>query len=118
MPFDINQLKLVATPETERAIETNQTPAWLIVRVNADGTTDYYINRETGRPMTFSLPDGAKDEITQWLHTLPAMNPSTDDEAGVFFNLGARLAQTHPLQTVREFFQKIWSREKEASDAR
>jgi hypothetical protein len=121
MPFEVNRLKLVATPETERAIETNQTPAWLIVRVNGDGTTDYYINQETGRPMTFSLAEDAQDEIFRYFHTLPTMDPMAVDGAGAFFNfgvkLGVKLSQSHPLQTVREFFQKIWSRKNDDAES-
>jgi hypothetical protein len=70
--MELDRVKLVATPDTERAIQLGETPSWLLLRVNGDGTTDYYINGETGRPMTFSLPDGTADKITRWLHTLPA----------------------------------------------
>jgi hypothetical protein len=117
MPFEVSRLKLVATPETDRAIQTGQRPEWLLLRANDDGTADYYIDRATGRPMTFSLPDGAEDEITRWLHRMPSLDPLADDGAGAFFNLGAQLAKTHPLETAGQFFKKIWARKGESADA-
>jgi hypothetical protein len=116
MPFTIDRVKLVATVDTEKSIQTGRTPSWLMVRVNDDGTGDYYVNRETGRLLTFSLPDGAEDDLARWLHTLPTLDPMADDGAAAFYNLGLQLAKSHPLESVGQFFKKIWSRKGGGSD--
>ena len=105
MPFDVNRLKLVATPDTERQIQTGERPEWLLLRVNDDGHRDFYINRETGRPLTFSLPEGVGAARAKL---------STEE----FLLLKVAQAAAASQFTVGQFFQKIWSRKREVDDAR
>jgi hypothetical protein len=105
MSFDVNRLKLVATPDTERQIQTGERPEWLLLRVNDDGHRDFYINRETGRPLTFSLPEG-----------FGAAWAKLSMEESLLLKVAQAAAASQ--FTVGQFFQKIWSRKREVDDAR
>jgi hypothetical protein len=135
LPYEVKRIKLVATPDTEWKIQTGERPEWLMLRINGDGSSDFYINRETGRPMTFSLPEDTGTETDKFFHTLPEMDPNIDDGSGAFFNLGiatahAQLATANALwsgiskaatsgtESVGKFFKKIWSQKREVKDAR
>jgi hypothetical protein len=131
MPFDVDHVKLVATPHTEWALRSKQRPAWLLLRANDDGTTDYYINRETGRPLLFSLPDGAAEDIARQLEETRDMMSrggfSPNPRVSLFAPKKPRLRPLDPPEIrayephtvgeqVAEFFKRIWSRKRAAAD--
>jgi hypothetical protein len=59
IPCDLRHITLVATPETDRAVELGEDPTWLLLRKNDDGTSQFYTDEE-GNPLSYSLSTGVK----------------------------------------------------------
>jgi hypothetical protein len=64
IPCDLDHIILVPTPETDWAVEHGENPIWIIARRNdGNGGTVFYIDRDTGEPLTFSLDEEARKAI-------------------------------------------------------
>jgi hypothetical protein len=62
IPCDLDHIILVATPETDRAVEMGDDPTWRILRKNDDGTSQFYTDPD-GNPLIYSLSEGVRRAI-------------------------------------------------------
>jgi hypothetical protein len=76
IPCDLDHIILVATPETDRAVEMGDDPTWRILRKNDDGTSQFYTDPD-GNPLIYSLSDGVRRAI--YLNDLQAAKIEKDE---------------------------------------